>query len=96
MSKVYRSHQELVESSERRERLERTARLKLQAEVRRLQEANRALRDQSLSSSNMVDSNQMVVKRETMIAQLISQSMSLRFPLKNIYLIVINFQIKTC
>lgn len=75
MSKVYRSHQELVESSERRERLERTARLKLQAEVRRLQEANRALRDQSLSSSNIVDSNQMV-KRENMIAQLITQSMS--------------------
>jgi len=73
---VYRSHQELVESSERRERLERTARLKLQAEVRRLQEANRSiLRDQSLSSSNIVDTNQMV-KRENMIAQLITQSMS--------------------
>lgn len=71
---MYRSHQELVESSERRERLERTARLKLQAEVRRLQEVNRSLRDQSLSSSNIVDSNQMV-KRENMIAQLITQSM---------------------
>ncbi|XP_050544999.1 angiomotin-like isoform X2 [Daktulosphaira vitifoliae] len=76
VSKVYRSHQELVESSERRERLERTARLKLQAEVRRLQEANRSLRDQSLSSSNMVDPNQMV-KRETMIAQLITQNKEL-------------------
>lgn len=62
-----------MESSERRERLERTARLKLQAEIRRLQETNRALRDQSLSSSN-IDSNQMV-KRENMIAQLITQSM---------------------
>lgn len=71
---MYRSHQELVESSERRERLERTARLKLQAEVRRLQEANRSLHQQSLSSSNIVDSNQMV-KRENMIAQLITQSM---------------------
>lgn len=75
VSKVYRSHQELVESSERRERLERTARLKLQAEVRRLQDANRSLRDQSLSSSN-IDSNQMV-KRETMIAQLITQNKEL-------------------
>jgi hypothetical protein len=77
VSKVYRSHQELVESSERRERLERTARLKLQAEVRRLQEANRSiLRDQSLSSSNIVDTNQMV-KRENMIAQLITQNKDL-------------------
>ncbi|XP_050441680.1 angiomotin-like protein 1 isoform X2 [Adelges cooleyi] len=75
VSKVYRSHQEMVESSERRERLEHTARLKLQAEVRRLQEANRSLRDQLLSS-NMVDPNQMV-KRETMIAQLITQNKEL-------------------
>lgn len=39
-------HEELVTSCERRERLERTARTKLQSDCRRLQELNRTLRDQ--------------------------------------------------
>ncbi|XP_049803934.1 angiomotin-like protein 2 [Schistocerca nitens] len=47
IAKVHRAHEELVQGSERRERLERAARTKLQTEVRRLQEANRALREQA-------------------------------------------------
>ena len=44
--KVHRAHEDLVQSSERRERLERAARSRLQSDVRRLQEVNRALREQ--------------------------------------------------
>lgn len=46
VSNIYRVHEELVTSCERRERLERTARTKLQSDCRRLQELNRTLRDQ--------------------------------------------------
>lgn len=46
VGKVHRAHEELVQSSERRERLERAARSRLQGDVRRLQELNRALREQ--------------------------------------------------
>ncbi|KAJ9584719.1 hypothetical protein L9F63_020924 [Diploptera punctata] len=47
IGKVHRAHEELVQSSERRERLERAARSRLQCDVRRLQEVNRALREQT-------------------------------------------------
>ncbi|XP_046396967.1 uncharacterized protein LOC124163899 isoform X2 [Ischnura elegans] len=43
VSKVHRSHQELIESTDRRERLERAARMRLQEDIRRLQEMNRSL-----------------------------------------------------
>lgn len=46
VANIYRVHEELVQSCERRERLERTARTRLQSDCRRLQELNRALRDQ--------------------------------------------------
>jgi angiomotin like len=46
VSNIYRVHEELVQSCERRERLERTARTRLQSDCRRLQELNRALREQ--------------------------------------------------
>lgn len=46
MTNIYRVHEELVQSCERRERLERTARTRLQSDCRRLQELNRTLRDQ--------------------------------------------------
>ncbi|XP_044731110.1 angiomotin-like protein 1 isoform X2 [Chrysoperla carnea] len=47
ISNVHRSHEELVASCERRERLERAARARLQGECRRLQEVNRSLREQT-------------------------------------------------
>lgn len=46
MTNIYRVHEELVQSCERRERLERTARTRLQSDCRRLQELNRSLREQ--------------------------------------------------
>lgn len=46
VSNIYRVHEELVQSCERRERLEKTARTRLQTDCRRLQELNRALREQ--------------------------------------------------
>ncbi|PSN51424.1 hypothetical protein C0J52_05439 [Blattella germanica] len=55
IGKVHRAHEELVQSSERRERLERAARSRLQTDVRRLQELNRALREQmELLSSQLL------------------------------------------
>lgn len=86
ISKVHRAHEELVQASERRERLERAARTRLQADCRRLQEVNRALRDQmELLSSQLLTSRPQVdhgddnlrkelSKREVLIAQLITQS----------------------
>lgn len=85
--KVHKGHEELVQSCERRERLERTARARLQGDCRRYQELNRALREQvDLLSNQMLarspapDSNgpghlrQELSKREVLIAQLITQS----------------------
>lgn len=46
VTNIYRVHEELVQSCERRERLERTARTRLQSDCRRLQELNRVLREQ--------------------------------------------------
>jgi hypothetical protein len=46
VTNIYRVHEELVQSCERRERLERTARTRLQTDCRRLQELNRVLREQ--------------------------------------------------
>ncbi|KAG5677572.1 hypothetical protein PVAND_007321 [Polypedilum vanderplanki] len=46
VANIYRVHEELVQSCERRERLEKTARTRLQSDCRRFQELNRALREQ--------------------------------------------------
>lgn len=73
-----------MESCERRERLERAARSKLQNEVRRLQENNRSLREHvdvlskqliatRVSHSGGIDTSELS-KRDALIAQLVSQS----------------------
>lgn len=82
IAKVHRGHEELVASCERREKLERAARTRLQAEVRRLQDANRALREQAEVLSSHAHSSQFVdvseiTKREAIIAQLIAQNKEL-------------------
>lgn len=46
MVKVHEAHEALVRSSERREQLERLARHKLHAEVKRLTDVNAELREQ--------------------------------------------------
>lgn len=86
--KVHKAHEELVQSCERRERLERAARARLQGDCRRYQEINRALREQvDLLSNQMLSRSalnsdaggpqnlrQELSKREVLIAQLITQS----------------------
>ncbi|XP_018576467.1 angiomotin-like protein 1 isoform X2 [Anoplophora glabripennis] len=88
--KVHKGHEELVQSCERRERLERAARARLQADCRRYQELNRALREQvellstqMLSRSPVPDSSgpdnlrRELSKREGLIKQLITQNKEL-------------------
>lgn len=83
IAKVHRAHEELAASCERREKLERAARIKLQNECRRLNELNRALRDQVDLLSARTDSPPIVetmrkelTQRELLIGQLITQSMT--------------------
>lgn len=91
VGKIHRAHEDLVQSSERRERLERTARARLQTDCRRLQEINRSLREQidMLSTqlltvrpqSELSDTSENLrkelSKREVLIAQLITQNKEL-------------------
>ncbi|XP_035735480.1 uncharacterized protein LOC118447536 isoform X2 [Vespa mandarinia] len=84
ISKVHRAHEELAASCERREKLERAARLRLQNDCRRLTELNRALRDQIDLLSSRTDSPPIVesmkkelTQRELLIGQLISQNKEL-------------------
>lgn len=92
ISKIHRAHEDMVASSERRERLERTARARLQSDVRRLQELNRGLREQlDMVSSQLLAARapselgdvaadslrKELSKREVLIAQLITQNKEL-------------------
>ncbi|KAI4490209.1 hypothetical protein M0802_010843 [Mischocyttarus mexicanus] len=84
ISKVHRAHEELVATCERREKLERAARMRLQNDCRRLTELNRALRDQLDLLSSRTESPPIVetlkkelTQRELFIGQLISQNKEL-------------------
>ncbi|PZC85486.1 hypothetical protein B5X24_HaOG216594 [Helicoverpa armigera] len=86
VEKVRTAHEELVGSCERRERLERAARVRLQADCRRLHDLNRALKQQVELLSQGVrtenDSNAEALRkelqnREMLIAQLITQNKEL-------------------
>lgn len=84
IAKVHRVHEELAASCERREKLERAARLKLQTECRRLTELNRAYRDQIDLLSARTDSPPIVEtmrkelsQRELLIGQLLTQNKEL-------------------
>lgn len=75
VSKVTRAHEELVATCDRRERLESARISRLQAEVRRLQEANQRLLGQQLTSPDL--SRVQLAKREALIAQLVTQNKEL-------------------
>ncbi|XP_075971407.1 uncharacterized protein LOC142973508 isoform X2 [Anticarsia gemmatalis] len=86
VEKVRTAHEELVGSCERRERLERAARVRLQADCRRMQELNRALKQQVelLSQGVRTESDgsadalrKELQNREMLIAQLITQNKEL-------------------
>ena len=81
ITKVHRAHEELAATCERREKLERAARMRLQSDCRRLTELNRALRDQIDLLSSRTDNSPVVesmrkelTQRELLIGQLITQS----------------------
>ncbi|XP_072401142.1 uncharacterized protein [Diabrotica undecimpunctata] len=88
--KVHKGHEELVQSCERREILERAARARLQSDCVRYQELNKALREQvELLSTQMLSRSPVpdygvpenlrreLAKRESFIKQLISQNKEL-------------------
>uniref|UniRef100_A0A6M2DGK4 Putative angiomotin-like protein 1 n=1 Tax=Xenopsylla cheopis TaxID=163159 RepID=A0A6M2DGK4_XENCH len=88
---IHQAHEELVQSCERRERLERAARTRLQGDCRRLNELNQALRDKmeqltaqllapsdpSASSMQTQPLRNEINQREVLIAQLITQNKEL-------------------
>lgn len=82
IAKVHRAHEELAASCERREKLERAARLRLQNDCRRLNELNRALREQidllstRTNGSPIETMRKELTQREVLIGQLISQSIT--------------------
>ncbi|XP_029176914.1 uncharacterized protein LOC114945006 [Nylanderia fulva] len=84
VTKVHRAHEELAASCERREKLERAARLRLQNDCRRLSELNRALRDQIDLLSTRTDSPSIIQsmrkelsQHEVLISQFLSQNKEL-------------------
>lgn len=71
VSNIYRVHEELVQSCERREKLERAARTRLQSDVQRLQEVNKALKEEvDVYQSQLLSPSE----HQMVIAQLFQQS----------------------
>ncbi|XP_055534468.1 angiomotin-like protein 1 [Wyeomyia smithii] len=81
IANIYRVHEELVQSCERRERLEEAARNRLQQDCRRLQELNRAYRDQveGLQNQLLSSSDHQLgrTQQDVLISQLVTQNKSL-------------------
>ncbi|XP_041971294.1 angiomotin-like protein 2 [Aricia agestis] len=86
VEKIRSAHSELVGSCERRERLERAARTRLQTDCRRLHDLNRALKHQvellsqgvrTESDGNAESLRKELQNREMLIAQLITQNKEL-------------------
>uniref|UniRef100_A0A8D8HY35 Angiomotin n=1 Tax=Culex pipiens TaxID=7175 RepID=A0A8D8HY35_CULPI len=81
IANIYRVHEELVQSCERRERLEKVARSRLQQDCRRLQELNRAFRDQVevLQNQLLTSSDHQLgrTQQDVLISQLVTQNKSL-------------------
>lgn len=78
VANIYRAHEELVQSCERRERLEKAAKSRLQQDCRRLQELNRAFRDQVevLQNQLLTSSDHQLgrTQQDVLISQLVTQS----------------------
>lgn len=88
IQKVHKAYEDLVHSSEKRERLEQSIRTRLEMEIRRLQEHNKELREhlESMNShfpkapfSDITDSElrKELSKREVLISQLLTQTKEL-------------------
>lgn len=62
MANIYRVHEELVQSCERREKLERAARTRLQSDLQRYIECNKALKEEiDVYQSQLPSEHQMVI-----------------------------------
>jgi angiomotin like len=86
VTNIHRSHQELMQSSERREKLERAARQRLQDDNRMLRQQYELLLSQIESPMSGIPANatdeilmlkREIGKRDTMLAQLIAQNKEL-------------------
>ncbi|XP_055689779.1 uncharacterized protein DDB_G0284459-like isoform X2 [Lutzomyia longipalpis] len=74
VANIYRVHEELVQSCERREKLERAARTRLQTDLQRVQELNKALKDQvDIFQSQLLAPSE----HQILIAQLFTQNKEL-------------------
>lgn len=74
VAKVYRVYEELVQSCDRREKLERVARMRLQENLQKVQTLNRALKDQvDIFQSQLLAPSE----HQILIAQLFSQNKEL-------------------
>lgn len=73
VTNIYRVHEELKQTCERREKLERAARMRLQSDLQRVQELNCVMKDQVdiLQSQLLAPS-----EHQILIAQLFTQSKS--------------------
>lgn len=71
VANIYRVHEELVQSCERREKLERAARTRLQSDLQRYQELNKSLKEEvDVYQSQLVSPSE----HQILIAQLFQQS----------------------
>lgn len=79
VTNIYRVHEELKQTCERREKLERAARVRLQTDLQRVQELNYVMKDQIdiLQSQLLAPS-----EHQILIAQLFTQSTFEAFPKK--------------
>ncbi|KOB66123.1 putative angiomotin [Operophtera brumata] len=80
VEKVRTAHEELVGSCERRERLERAARVRLQADSRRLHDLNRALKQQVelLSQGVRTDDKELACAKERQEIEMAAQRATLQ------------------
>lgn len=71
MANIYRVHDELKQTCERREKLERAARMRLQSDLQRVQELNRVMKDQVDILQTQLSAPS---EHQLLIAQLFTQS----------------------
>lgn len=71
VANIYRVHDELKQTCERREKLERAARMRLQSDLQRVQELNRVMKDQVDILQTQLSAPS---EHQLLIAQLFTQS----------------------
>lgn len=75
VANIYRVHDELKQTCERREKLERAARMRLQSDLQRVQELNRVMKDQVDILQTQLSAPS---EHQLLIAQLFTQSKTYR------------------